>query len=68
MDFEKSIYSKAQNSTVIENSDQYVDELNQIIDEKLFLYMRLREKLEMFQNAAKEEEEFYSNYTRKIIR
>lgn len=62
------MYTKAQNSTVIDNSDRYMVELGSIIEEKINLYSRLKAKLDMFKVAAKEEEEFHKYYARKILR
>lgn len=66
--FEKEMYTKAQNSTVTDNSDKYMVELGNIIDEKMSLYSKLKEKLDMFKAAAKDEEEFHINYTRRVVR
>ena len=55
---ETAIYTRAQQKTLSENLDDYVENLGKIVERKMQVYGILREKIMKLKGVLKEEEDF----------
>lgn len=63
MSEETQIYSIAQNATLSENIDNYIQELDNIINLKMYRYQKLSKMIKKFKSGLEEEEQIYKKIT-----
>lgn len=60
---ETHIYSIAQNATLSENIDNYIQDLDNIINLKMYRYKKLSKMLKKFKEGLEEEEQIFKKIT-----